>query len=120
MNNIKKLVETQFIKKECDLNNPAVVAALITAAAKMARLSNIATETETLACLVELYNAEENQYAGEMPPQYVSMNIGYSIDFNDIGPASVSYDADEQDYNAVYTAIHEYMMKKENETAKTM
>lgn len=120
MNNIKKLVESQFIKKECELDNPTIVAAIITAAAKMARLSNIATETETLACLIELYGAEENQYAGEMPPQFVKSNIGYSIDFNDIGPASVAYDADEENYNALYTAIHEYIMKKENNTTKTM
>lgn len=122
MDKLKFLVEKQFIKKECDMSAENVIAALITASSKMARLSEIVSEEETIRTLLDAYEVGDNETVMNligMSPQYVKPAIGYSVNFNDYGSAMSAYQADKKGYDDVYKAVRTKALT-ENIEEKTM
>lgn len=114
---IKRLAEKIFIKKECDINQPHIIASMITAAAEMAKASDTVSREQVIDVLAEIYNAKDNQQIGNIPSSFVKSNIGYSVDFNDYNGVQVNYGVD---YERLYSEISKYILNKENEQDKTM
>ena len=84
-------------KKPVDLNDPKVVAAIITAASSMALATDKYSKEVTAESLLEAFKALDNEEITNligMGPQYVKQSIGYSIDFNDYGAACAAYESD--------------------------
>lgn len=103
---LKQKLNEIFVKKEINIENPNCMAALITAASKMATYSNRIDEFTTIDELVDLYMAsEETKQLIGMAPQYVKANIGYSIDFNDFNVAENAYRSEKNAYNELYYRI---------------
>lgn len=112
---LKNGLNSMFNVKGSDINEPNVVAAVITAASKMARCTEIITEDMTVEQLLDLYqkvgDAQVMSLVG-MGPQYVKNNIGYAVDFNDIASAQVAYQANKKSYDELYSKISERSMIK--------
>ena len=95
-----------FCKMQVDLNKPAVIASIITAASRMAISTDKYSSDVTAESLLEAFNALDNEAITSLigiGPQYVKQNIGYSIDFNDYGAASVAYESDKFNYDRVFS-----------------
>lgn len=147
MNSIKKLAETQFIKKECNLGDPNVTAALIVVASLMANVSYFVSADEARECLCEVYKIKGTETEGivneyfdravnnignenedqevriinDSIRDFVRSNIGFTDEFLNFGNATIAYDKKEcvEGYNSLYVEIRDYMLKKENESIKT-
>lgn len=114
---LKQDLDKLFNAKGADINEPNIVASVITAASKMARCSDIATEEMTVEQLLELYKKNDDTLVTSiigMGPQYVQSNIGYSTDFNDYGNAMATYNANKEGYDSVYSNIAQRAMSKIN------
>ena len=95
-----------FCKMQVDLNKPAVIASIITAASRMAVSTDKYSSDVTTESLLEAFNALDNEAITSLigiGPQYVKQNIGYSIDFNDYGAACAAYESDKFNYDRVFS-----------------
>ena len=112
---LKSNLNNTFNSKKADINQPSVLAALITAASKMARCTEFVTEEMTIQQLLDLYQKSDDELVTGligMGPQYVKNNIGYSVDFNDISFAQMAYQANKKSYDELYTAIQQRAVAK--------
>lgn len=112
---LKQKLEEMFVHKDCNLKNVSSLAALITAASKMAMHSGIVNEFDTIDELIDLYNVEEEtkKLIG-MSPQYVKSNIGYSVDFMDFNISKRVYDANKFSYDDLYKRVAKRMEERSN------
>lgn len=105
---LSKLHEV-FLKNDASVADAQVLAALITAASKMAGYSEVqVTEEMTAQQLLDLYGRADDEKVTEligMGPQYVAQNIGYSVDFNDFSVANANYKANKNNYDSVYRQV---------------
>lgn len=109
---LKKQLENTFIKKE-DIQNiyePNVLAAMITSASMMAIVSEgNASKEMTTEELLDLYGKTEDKNVTDligMPPNFVKMNTGYSVDFQNYSEASVAYQSEKETYDRIYEKIY--------------
>lgn len=105
---LKRNLNTLFNVKNVDLNQPNNLAAIITAASKMAIPSGIVTEDIAIEQLLDLYKKKEDQEVNAMigmGPQFVKSNIGYSVEFNDPAAAMVAYQTNSEMYSQLYREI---------------
>jgi len=118
---LRRKVESVFNQKKSDINEPAVLAAIITAASNMARCSELVTEEVTVEQLLDLYQKSDDSIIGGligMGPQYVKANIGYSVDFNDYANSMAAYNADKQSLDIMYAEILNRSLSKNNDITK--
>lgn len=93
-----------FVKKEVELDQTEVIAEIISAVSGM----SIAADYDRDAIresLLEAFDALDNEEVAdlcEMGPQFVRLNIGYSVDFEDYGAACAEYKSDPMSYNSVF------------------
>lgn len=117
---LKNNLEKMFIKKEVDINNPAVLASLISAVSGMASASDFAIDSEeTRDELLDLYGQNENEELKSMSylnSNFVKLNIGYSVQFEDYDSARTCYMADKQNYDRLYTGIANRSLQHERAT----
>ena len=114
---LKLRTEKTFIKKVCDRQSPAVQAALIEIASKMACSSNIITESDTLDTLLSAYDLyDKPEVTGLLGagPQFVEETIGYATDFNDEFARAVTYQSEKANLDAYYRAVYEKHSKLES------
>lgn len=105
---LKSEVERIFNVKGADSNETHVLAAIITAASKMARCTEIVSENITVEQLLDLYQKNEDKELASligMGPQYVNAAIGYHVDFNDYSNSLYAYKSQKEDYDKVYTEV---------------
>jgi len=96
-------VENLFIRKEVGEKNSAVIAAVITAASKMAEFSKIVDGETTVEQLLDLYqkndDIEVKSLVG-MDMQYVENVIGYNQ-----SNSLENYNDNKQEYDEIYNEI---------------
>ena len=102
-----------FLKKiVVNTKAPNVVAAIITAASKMAIAAGAdedATREFLIEAFGELVNEEARKFIDKgISPTFVQSIIGFSTDFNDSGLASVAYESQKDDYDSFYRTIKMY------------
>lgn len=115
---LKRVVEAVFNQSRADIEDPAVLAAIITAASKMARCSEMVTEDVTVEQLLDLYEKVGDPGLTKligMGPQYVKANIGYSVDFNDYANSMAYYTANKATLDSMYTDISNRAISKTND-----
>ena len=115
---LKRVVEALFNQSKADVNDPAVLAAIITAASKMARCSEMVTEDITVEQLLDLYEKVDDPGLTKligMGPQFVKANIGYSVDFNDYGSSMANYNQNKELYDGLYSDISNRAISKAND-----
>lgn len=116
---LKNKLNDCFVKKDLKDMDSRAIAALITAVSKMANISEIIGEIETMDELIDLYQVEkETEQLIGMAPQYVQSSIGYSIDFNDYGASKKAYDGNKSIYDEIYIRI--YNRSKERNAGRQM
>lgn len=115
---LKGQLRELFVKNGAELKANHELAALITAASKMARPSEIASEDDVLEVLADLYQVrgkkEVTNLVG-MGPQFVKSAIGYSTDFNDLARSIMAYQAQKEEYDTLYQTIKGMVPAKNNE-----
>lgn len=106
---LKEKVEKVFIQNQADINQPSVLAAMITAASQMAIQSNgLATPDMTTDELLNLYEKSDDQQVTDligMSSAFVKTNIGYSVEFEDASLATMAYNSIKSTYDEVYRSI---------------
>ena len=102
---LKSNLENLFVKNGASVESPQVIGAIVTSAGAMALQSEKVSREDTIAELLDLYgktdDEEVNQLVG-MGPQYVSKLIGFSVNFNDYGNASLEYQQRKSQYDDIY------------------
>lgn len=122
-NSLKNMLKETFVKQEVDMNNPIVLASIISAASGMANVSDIISEEKTRDELLNLYSQGENTELRNMSyinSNYVKHNIGYSVEFEDYGKASTCYNAQKDVYDKLYGQISELSKTHEQTTGKSL
>lgn len=122
-NLLKNSLKEIFVKKEVDMNNPIVLASIISAASGMANASDIISPENARNELLNLYNQSENDELRNMSylnSNYVKHNIGYSVEFEDYGKASACYMAQKDVYDKLYGQISELSKTHEQPTGKSL
>ncbi len=115
-----------FVKdpESCDLTLPHVKAAIITAAARMAKYSEIVTESDVLDALVKSYKVEDDSKAGffiGMGYPFAESLIGFKINYDDPEAALAGYQAEKTDFDSFYRQVLAYKkIKAAQETGKLM
>jgi hypothetical protein len=121
---LRNKVETTFLKKDVSVNEPHILAAMITAASEMSICSDgIATPEMTTEQLLDLYQKKDDENVSNligMSSGFVKNNIGYSVQFEDMIAAEVNYHAEKPTYDEIYRGIAARANAKENEAGKTI
>lgn len=115
---VKSKLRQMFVKNGAELKANHELAALITAASKMAKPSEIVTEDDALEALVDLYQVRgKKEVIGlvGMGPQFVKGAIGFSTDFNDLARSIIAYQAQKPQFDALYQSIKGMVPEKKNE-----
>ncbi len=105
---LKNNLEKQFVINKSNLDEPQVLAAMITAASKMAKCTDNVDENMVVDEILDLYRKAEDVGVTSligMAPQYVRNNIGYAVDFNDYNSAIMAYKANVEAYDKIYYGI---------------
>lgn len=105
---VKNKAKELFVKNGADLSKDNNIAALITAAAGMSKVTEIVSSDIVIEELLELYGKNENEDVKSligMGPQYVKQNIGYSIDFNDYSASLNAYNTEKENYDFLYKEL---------------
>lgn len=122
---LKRNVEKMFIKKsDADIQQPSVMAAVITAASAMSRESNgLATPEMTTEELLDLYGKTDDGMVTSllgMQSSYIKLNTGYSVEVEDMGSAAANYRAEQEAYDAMYGQIAERAKERTMESGKSL
>lgn len=122
---LKTKVETTFIKNpDANIEQPSVLAAMITAASQMASASNgITTPYTTTEELLDLYGKAEDGMVTSllgMQSSYIKLNTGYSVEVEDMNAAAVNYQAQQVEYDAIYRQISERAKARAMESGKSL
>ena len=121
---LKSLVENIFIQKDVDMNKPIVLASLISAASGMSLASNNIIDSETTRDeLLNLYCQSENESLRNLSylnSNYVKVNIGYSVEFEDYDKASACYNSQKQIYDSLYNQIAQRSKEHQQTNGKSM
>jgi len=116
---IKSQTNSIFVKKEVDINDPAVIASIITAASTMAIASDIEISKDVVTTqLLDLYQKSSDETVSNLiglGPQYVENNIGFATDFNDYTSARAAYEAQKNVFDTYYNNIAQRAMKMESQ-----
>lgn len=123
---IKARAKDLFIKRDLfDTERPLVKACVITAASKMANVSNITVEEVALEELLIAFDAENDPEVlgllGELPRELVKDTIGFEGDYTMAALAKPFYLQRRDEYNMLYTKIlinHLDRQAKEEENKK--
>ena len=105
---LKKYLEKTFILNKAPTSEPQVLAAMITAAAKMAKCSNYTSEEVVVDEILDLYQKTEDMEVASligMSPQNVEQFIGYPVNFKDYKSVIIAYENDEEYYDKIYYGI---------------
>lgn len=121
---LKANVERMFIRKpDVDIYKPSVMAAVITAASAMSRESEVATPEMTTEELLDLYGVTGDGKVTSllgMQSSYIQLNTGYSVIVEDMGSASINYQAQKESYDALYGQISERSKERLKESGKLL
>ncbi len=122
---LKAKVENTFLKKpEASIEQPSVLAAMITAASQMANASDgITTPYTTTEELLDLYGKSEDGKVTSllgMQSSYIKLNTGYSVEVEDMGAAAATYQAQQATYDEIYNRIAERAKSHEKESGKSL
>lgn len=83
---------------------------MITSASMMAIVSERNASREiTTEELLDLYGKTEDKNVTDligMSPNFVKMNTGYSVDFQDYSKASAAYQSEKEKYDKIYEEIY--------------
>lgn len=112
---LRSRAEVRFVRKDCDRNANNVKAAIVTAASKMANVSEIISSQDALEELILAFGIEDDQAVQDligMNPSFVKGAIGYSVDFQDWGAASAAYNGEKEAYDAFYTSLQQSLEKR--------
>lgn len=116
---LRRDINSIFNVKAANINEPNVLAAIITAASKMAKCTNIVTEDMTVQQLLDLYKKSDDIQVASMigmGPQYVKSNIGYAVDFSDVSAAQLAYQTNKENYDKLYSTLSQRAMVKAENT----
>lgn len=107
---LRQKVEKVFITKEgVNVNEPNVIAAIITAASAMSRESNgIITPDMTTMELLDLYNKVDDEDVTNligMSSSYVNLATGYNVEFENMQAAMGNYRSNKNSYDEIYTKL---------------
>ena len=107
--NLMLELQKAFVKKDnVNFSEDSVVAAIATAASKIALASQKFDESLIADQVIELYKKSDNENVYSMigmGPQYVRANIGYSVDFNNYGAVTGEYSANETQYDSIFNKL---------------
>ena len=106
---MSQLQKTFVSKENVDFTQPNVVAALATAASKVAFASGEFDEGLVCEQILDLYQKldDENTKAMVgMGPQYVGDAIGYDVDFNDYGAITGEYLNNKDNYDKTFNSLN--------------
>lgn len=121
---LKNQLERTFIQKEVNMNNPAVIASLVSAASGMTLAADTTMDSEiTRNEILELYGQSQNEGLRNMSylnSNYVKANIGYSVQFEDYGRARACYLADKENYDSLYEKINNRFKSHEQVAGKSL
>lgn len=122
---LKQNVEKMFIKKtDANIQQPSVMAAVITAASAMSRESNgLATPEMTTEELLDLYGKTDDGMVTSllgMQSSYIKLNTGYSVEVEDMGSAAANYRAEQEAYDTMYGQIAERSKERTMESGKSL
>ncbi len=123
---LRSQVEHLFVAedKRANVNQPHVLAAMITAASAMSRESNgIATPEMTTEELLDLYGKKEDGQVTSllgMASPYIRLNTGYSVEVENMGAAAANYRAMQAEYDTVYGQIAERAKSHEKEAGRSL
>lgn len=113
---IKIMAIKFFVQKEIDLNEPTVIAAIISAAKGMALCSSTVTPENVIDAMINAFDVKENADAQRligMGPSFVSAIIGFSINFEDPMAASLNYNLQNGEYEALFSTIKEKILAED-------
>ncbi len=108
---LKNNLEKQFIVNASSSEEPQVLAAMITAASKMAKYNEFndnVDEDMVIDEILDLYQKVEDENVTTiigMAPQYVQNNIGYAVDFTDYNSAIKAYKGNKEAYDKIYYGL---------------
>lgn len=106
---IKAQTNNIFVQKEVDINNPAVIASIVTAAASMSDVADVDIQKDVvISQLLGVYEKNDDEMISNLiglGPQYVRGNIGFATDFNDYSAARATYESQKDLYDQYYTNI---------------
>ena len=121
---LKNQLERTFIQKEVNMNNPAVIASLVSAASGMTLAADTTMDSEiTRNEILELYGQSQNEGLRNMSylnSNYVKANIGYSVQFEDYERARACYLADKENYDTLYEKINNRFKSHEQVAGKSL
>ncbi len=116
---LRRKLESTFVKKQVDMREPQMIAALATAASKM----SLATDKEGISDVVvqevlDLYQKlgdQDTESLVGMGSPFIQGNIGYAVEVEDYGSARATYEREKDTYDSLYDGLVARSKSKEEE-----